>query len=171
MGGGFNFGRGAPEGALLPVAGKRARLKRGVLRYALLYLLSDRSRHGYDLIRACRSLGWGSPSPGSIYPLLAILESDGLLSSREDGGRRVYEITDVGRRTLREHPARLRDLMLHPSQETEPDNDSARLESSTRRLFDAISLLRSSSAPGTVARACDLLDATRRKIYALLALE
>lgn len=159
MGVGFNF------------AGKRPRLKRGVLRYALLYLLNDRARHGYDLIRACRALGLGSPSPGSIYPLLAILESDGLVTSRDEGERRVYEITESGRHVLREHPLGLQEFLAHSGAEAQPDDDTMRLEGSTRRLVYALSLLGTDAAPTTVSRACDLLDATRRKIYALLALE
>jgi DNA-binding PadR family transcriptional regulator len=165
---------------LLISRGKRLRLKRGELRFALLYLLKDHARHGYELIRACRSLGWGSPSPGSIYPLLAMLESEGLLSSRDEDGRRVYEITDAGRQALHENAALLRDLIARsgPQEEhvddnvdVDSDDTASRLEGSIRRLLYALTLLSADSSPSTVDLACDVLDATRRKIYALLASE
>jgi DNA-binding PadR family transcriptional regulator len=159
---------------LLISRGKRLRLKRGELRFALLYLLKDHARHGYDLIRACRSLGWGSPSPGSIYPLLAMLESEGLLSSHDDEGRRLYEITDAGRQALRENAALLRELIArsgHQEENVDVDDDESRLEGSIRRLLYAVTLLASDATPTAVDLACDVLDATRRKIYALLASE
>ena len=45
------------------------RLKRGILKFALLKLLSETPRHGYDLIREIREKGWAGGA-GSVYPLL-----------------------------------------------------------------------------------------------------
>src|SRR5579884_2473496 len=95
---------------------KRPRVPRGLLKYALLYLLAHRERHGYELIREFRHNGWGTPSPGSIYPLLAILEDGGLLVSREEDSKRIYKITDAGRRTLMQHETRLHDLVKRTAQ-------------------------------------------------------
>ncbi len=57
-------------------AGMR-RLRRGILKFALLKLLDELPRHGYDLIRAVREKGWGAGA-GSVYPVLAALEAAGL---------------------------------------------------------------------------------------------
>src|SRR5579863_9401721 len=52
-------------------------------------------------------MGVYSPSPGTIYPRLARLEEDGLVTHDEVDGRKVYRITDKGREEIQ---ARLDDL-------------------------------------------------------------
>ena len=74
----------------------------GRLRLYLLKLLEESPRHGYDVIRLLedRFLGLYAPSPGTIYPRLARLEAEGLVTQSQEGGRKVYRITDAGRREL-----------------------------------------------------------------------
>lgn len=74
----------------------------GNLRLYLLALLEERPRHGYELIQALsdRFGGTYSPSAGTIYPRLAKLEEEGLVTKRTDGRKTVYEITDAGRAEL-----------------------------------------------------------------------
>ena len=75
----------------------------GRLRLYLLKLLDERPRHGYDVIRLLedRFMGLYAPSPGTIYPRLQRLEAEGLVEqSKEEGGRKVYRITDAGREEL-----------------------------------------------------------------------
>ncbi|MFV0254370.1 MAG: PadR family transcriptional regulator [Beutenbergiaceae bacterium] len=71
----------------------------GDLRLYLLSLLAESPRHGYDLIRALaeRTGGTYTPSAGTIYPRLAKLEEEGLVSKSVDGRKSVYQITDAGR--------------------------------------------------------------------------
>lgn len=71
----------------------------GDLRLYLLNLLVDQPRHGYDLIQALTDQTGGtySPSAGTIYPRLAKLEEEGLVTKHADGRKTVYEITDAGR--------------------------------------------------------------------------
>src|SRR6266545_6020465 len=89
-----------------PWGGRRAR--RGDVRTALLSLLADKPMHGYDLIRELeqRSGGAWRPSPGSIYPTLQLLEDEGLVTSQEQDGKRVYTINDAGRAELEERRER-----------------------------------------------------------------
>lgn len=77
---------------------------RGDLKYVILDLLREQPRHGYDIIRALeeRSSGLYSPSPGSVYPTLQLLEDQGYVSSDQREGKKVYTITDEGRRFLDE---------------------------------------------------------------------
>jgi DNA-binding PadR family transcriptional regulator len=80
----------------------RGRARRGDVRLALLRLVAEEPRNGYQLIQAIeeRSEGLWRPSPGSVYPTLSQLEDEGLIRSVEaDGGRR-FEITDTGREQL-----------------------------------------------------------------------
>ncbi|WP_431796240.1 PadR family transcriptional regulator [Microbacterium enclense] len=71
----------------------------GDLRLYILSLLAEAPRHGYDLIQALteRTGGTYSPSAGTIYPRLAKLEEEGLVTKTVDGRKTVYEITDAGR--------------------------------------------------------------------------
>ena len=71
----------------------------GDLRLYLLSLLDESPRHGYDLMTALsdRTGGTYTPSAGTIYPRLAKLEEEGLVTKTVDGRKTVYEITDAGR--------------------------------------------------------------------------
>jgi DNA-binding PadR family transcriptional regulator len=71
----------------------------GDLRLYLLKLLDEQPRHGYDLIQALtdRTGGTYTPSAGTIYPRLAKLEEEGLVSKTVDGRKTIYAITDAGR--------------------------------------------------------------------------
>lgn len=71
----------------------------GDLRLYLLSLLDESPRHGYDLMQALsdRTGGTYTPSAGTVYPRLAKLEEEGLVTKTVDGRKTVYEITDAGR--------------------------------------------------------------------------
>src|SRR5579884_4365050 len=95
---GQKFGGGSLFG------GGRARRRRGDVRTAVLLLLSEGARNGYQLMQAIeeRSGGRWRPSPGSVYPTLAQLEDEGFVRSRESEGGRVFQITEAGRERLGE---------------------------------------------------------------------
>jgi DNA-binding PadR family transcriptional regulator len=101
MRGPFGFGPGpfGPGGR----EGSRA-FGRGDLKYALLELLQERPMHGYEMMKALeeKSGGFYSPSPGSVYPTLQMLEDGGYVTSKETDGKKVYSITDAGRALLTE---------------------------------------------------------------------
>ncbi len=86
--------------------------RHGRLRLYLLKLLDESPRHGYEVIRLLqdRFMGVYSPSPGTIYPRLARLEEEGLVTHDEADGRKVYRITDKGREELRNRPDDLSEL-------------------------------------------------------------
>jgi DNA-binding PadR family transcriptional regulator len=71
----------------------------GDLRLYLLNLLAEAPRHGYDIMQSLaeRTGGTYTPSAGTIYPRLAKLEEEGLVTKTTDGRKTVYEITDAGR--------------------------------------------------------------------------
>lgn len=74
----------------------------GDLRLYLLHLLEGAPRHGYEVIRLLedRFLGVYTPSAGTVYPRLAAMEDDGLVSHDSSDGRKVYRLTDKGRDEL-----------------------------------------------------------------------
>ena len=86
--------------------------RHGRLRLYLLRLLDEEPRHGYEVIRLLRDrfMGVYAPSPGTIYPRLARLEDEGLVTHDEENGRKVYRITEAGREELRSRGAELDEL-------------------------------------------------------------
>jgi DNA-binding PadR family transcriptional regulator len=72
----------------------------GDLRYVLLQLISEKPRHGYELIKAIEEMfgGMYSPSPGIVYPNLNLLEELGYVRSEAaaEGTRKLYTITEEG---------------------------------------------------------------------------
>src|SRR5438046_768878 len=91
-----------PGGVLF---GRARRVRRGDVRWALLAVLQDGPMHGYELIRSLeeKSGGRWRPSPGSVYPTLQLLQDEGLLKGEERDGKRVYDLTEEGRRQLQEY--------------------------------------------------------------------
>lgn len=107
FGGDFPFGgRGGGGGGRRGGGGGRGRrgmFGREELRLVLLGLIAEEPRHGYDLIRALeeRSGGHYAPSPGVIYPALALLADEGLIAEQPgDDTRRRFALTDAGRALL-----------------------------------------------------------------------
>jgi DNA-binding PadR family transcriptional regulator len=86
--------------------------RHGRLRLYLLRLLDEEPRHGYEVIRLLRDrfMGVYAPSPGTIYPRLARLEEEGLVTHDEENGRKVYRITEAGREELRNRGDELEEL-------------------------------------------------------------
>ena len=95
---------GPPFGLGGPGRRGRGRRRRGDGRLALLMLLAEEPRNGYQLMQAIeeRSDGRWRPSPGSVYPTLAQLEDEGLVQATERDGAKLFELTDAGREQLAE---------------------------------------------------------------------
>lgn len=99
----------------------------GQLRLYLLALLDQGPRHGYDIIRDLeeRFGGLYTPSAGTVYPRLAKLEEEGLVSRTDDGRKATYVITEAGRQEVRDRKEDLGELQ-------------ADLERSARELADEV---------------------------------
>ena len=119
----------------------------GHLRLYLLSLLAERPMHGYELIQALSDRFGGTyvPSAGTIYPRLAKLEEEGLVSKESDGRKTVYAITDAGRAELSER-------------ESDLDGIESELTDSVRRLADEV---RSSVTDAMKTLRADLAAAAR----------
>ena len=107
MKGFFGWGRGHGYGP------RRGRMfEKGDLKYVILDLLKNEPSHGYEVIRALeqRFRGFYSPSPGSVYPTLQLLEDLGYVSAAQRDGKKVYQITDEGRNFLRENRSSVEDI-------------------------------------------------------------
>lgn len=82
--------------------------ERGDLKYMILGLLEEAPMHGYQVMQRLEdeSGGFYSASPGSVYPVLQMLQDEGHVTSTEVEGKRVYELTESGRAFLHEHRER-----------------------------------------------------------------
>ncbi len=81
------------------------RAERGEIRYLVLEAIAEQPRHGYEVIQHVEQRTGGAyrPSPGVIYPTLQMLEELEHARVVEQDGKKVYAITDSGRRELDEH--------------------------------------------------------------------
>lgn len=161
--------KGAPFGGPFgPHRRGRGRARRGDVRLALLRLLAEEPRNGYQLMQAIeeRSEGLWRPSPGSVYPTLAQLEDEGLIRSAEAEGARRFEITEAGREHL-ESRAEERAPWELATKDT--DNPLADLAPLVVQIGKATFQVASVGDPAQRERARALLADTRRALYRILA--
>jgi DNA-binding PadR family transcriptional regulator len=150
-----------------PFGGGRGRRRRGDVRAALLRLISEEPRNGYQLMQAIEELSGGRwrPSPGSVYPSLSQLEDEGLIRSTEVDGGKVFEITDAGRENLAEHGDG-----TAPWEFDDGDAITAReLKSMIAPIAAAAWQVAQAGDEQQVAKARELLADTRRGLYRILA--
>ncbi|HEY2833286.1 MAG TPA: PadR family transcriptional regulator [Sporichthyaceae bacterium] len=146
--------------------GPRGRAQRGDVRAAVLILLGEEPMHGYQLMQAIaeRTNGAWKVSPGAIYPTLALLEDEGLVSTESAGGRKLATLTESGR-------ALLADPDTAPTDPFEAMTESGRV--SGREIFEALAMAsRTIARTGSKAQieaARAVLERARRELYLILA--
>lgn len=108
----FNFAAGASSyGAWAAFAPGQGRFfEAGEIRLAILSLLEEGTKHGYQLMKELqeRSGNMYKASAGSVYPTLQQLEDEGLIESEQQEGRRLYKLTKLGRKELASDPDAVR---------------------------------------------------------------
>jgi DNA-binding PadR family transcriptional regulator len=183
FGGGFGgFPPGGPPGGFPPAGlpwalwslfrrGTRAR--RGNVRAAILSLLAEQPRNGYQIMRelAERSQGAWRPSPGSVYPSLQQLEDEGLVKEESSGvvpGGRVFALTDAGRAYVAKH----RDELAAAWESAAPgDAEGAVIAAATqiRHIAGAAMQIAHGGSAAQIAEAHRILVEARRGLYGVLA--
>ena len=85
----------------------------GEMKYVILRLIKEKPRHGYEIIKALEQKfgGWYTPSAGTVYPTLQLLEDQGYVRINEVEGKKVYHITPEGEAFLEEHRDVLEDII------------------------------------------------------------
>ncbi len=101
----FNWCKGGPWTGFKNWGRMGRFFETGEVRLALLSLLEDAPKHGYQLMKELeeRSGGLYRASAGAIYPTLQQLEDEGAVTSEQVDGKRVYRLTDVGRKELQDN--------------------------------------------------------------------
>lgn len=159
------MGPGGPRGG-----GRRGgRGGRGDVRAAILLLLLDQPMHGYQLIQQIgeRSGGVWTPSPGSVYPALQMLEDEGLVTFERVEGRKTATLTEAGRQHVETHRADLGSPW---------DEVSGGVSGEVRDLRELVGTLMAAvhqvGHMGTreqAAKAAEVLVDARKAIYRILA--
>ncbi|HEY8717016.1 PadR family transcriptional regulator [Pengzhenrongella sp.] len=144
------------------------RAPRGDVRAAVLQLLGEAPMHGYQLMQriAERSEGVWRPSPGTIYPVLAQLEDEGLVEVTRDQGRKMATLTDDGRAYVLEHAEELGDPFSSLKEEFGSRID---LREPIAELLSATRQLARSGSVGQQEAARTVLRDARRSLYLILA--
>ncbi|MDE3065155.1 MAG: PadR family transcriptional regulator [Acidobacteriota bacterium] len=145
------------------------RQRRGDVRAAVLVLLEEQPRNGYQIIQelAERSRDAWRPSPGSIYPVLQQLEDEGLVEASAVGTGRTYSLTAAGRTLVAEQ----REALGKPWESADAAfGDSAReLLGTARQVALAARQVLMAGSASQVARATATLVEARRALYGMLA--
>jgi DNA-binding PadR family transcriptional regulator len=149
--------------------GRRRRMRRGDVRAAILLLLEEEPRNGYQVMQELeqRSDGAWRPSPGSVYPALQLLADEGLIRGETREGGTVYELTDSGRKHLDEHRERFGEPWAQAGAGV-PD-DVRELMHLAMQVGIATKQVVHAGGEQQRKAAADLLTETRRKLYGILA--
>jgi DNA-binding PadR family transcriptional regulator len=158
-----------PFGGPPPWAERRGKARRGDVRAAILALLAEEPRNGYQLIQEIeeRSGGEWRPSPGAVYPALQQLTDEGLIEAEEHDGRRTFRLSETGRTYVAEHA----DEVNAPWEAMTSDvrDDVRELFGTAGRTGAAVMQIVQTGSEEQVAQAKQILAETRRKLYQLLA--
>ena len=166
--GGFGFARGGFAAGGGPYWRAR-KARRGDIRTAALLLLAEEPRNGYQIMQEVeeRSGGVWRPSPGSVYPALSQLEDEGLIRSEESEGRKLLVLTDAGRALLEERDA----SKPAPWEQMSGDlsDDAYALGQLVREVYFAFVQVSRAGSEEQIAKAKEVLDDARRRLYLILA--
>ena len=148
----------------------RGRGRRPNVRGAVLALLTERPMHGYEMIQEIDSRTGGAwrPSPGSIYPTLQLLEDEGVIEASTDsstGGRKRFGLTDAGR----EEAAAAAQTPPWAEFAENTVNSWHDIRDAGAQAMNALRQVMMTGTDDQRERAAQVLDETRRKLYAILA--
>jgi DNA-binding PadR family transcriptional regulator len=146
--------------------GGRRRMRRGDIRTAVLVVLAEQPRHGYEVIQALEEKTGGAwrPSAGSVYPTLQLLEDEDLARSSERDGKRVYELTEQGRA---EAERRVDEAGGPPWAGADADGGS--LRNGVMQLMAAARQVSGAGSAEQVEQAITIVTDARKQLYRLLA--
>lgn len=155
-------GGGGPFGGRGP-----SRARRGDVRAAVLALLAEEPKHGYEMIKEIeeRSDGYWKPSAGSIYPTLQLLEDEGLIEGTETEGKRRFNLTEAGREAAE---ARKDSLPWEEVRSGAPP-EFVELGRSVHQLRAAVTQAFHAADEGQRAKIREIIDGARRDIYGVLS--
>jgi DNA-binding PadR family transcriptional regulator len=162
-----------PRGDPFDFAGHGWRFERGDVKYVILDLLLERPSYGYEIIRALegRFGGFYAPSPGAVYPTLQLLEEMGYVTSEVRDGRKVYTITEAGRRFLTERSDSVEDIRERMRGFGSPETWKS-VRDAVKELGEAAKMFRHEAhhaGPDKMRRIHDVIMRAKQEIEAILS--
>lgn len=112
--------------------------EKGALKYIILNLVKDKPSHGYEIMRALEEKfqGFYTPSAGSVYPTLQMLEDLDYVTSIESDGKKVFTITEAGIKFLSERQEQVDKIKEHMKAWAGPHEHHQDFRDSIRDLRD-----------------------------------
>jgi DNA-binding PadR family transcriptional regulator len=136
---------------------------------AILLLLDEQPRHGYEIITELtdRSEGRWRPSPGSVYPVLKRLAKEGLVGPVKQDGKNIFSLTPAGQTLVDQQ----RDAWGEPWAATASAEDDSvnALWDEGRQLGAAVWQISQLDDQEQIAAAAQVLTTARKQIYGMLA--
>lgn len=85
----------------------------GELRFVILSFIAEKPSHGYEIMKGIGEQMGGAyaPSAGVIYPTLSQLEDEGFATVLAEGGKKLYTITEAGKKELEANKERIDGLL------------------------------------------------------------
>jgi DNA-binding PadR family transcriptional regulator len=147
----------------------RQRLRRGDVRAAVLVLLDEAPRNGYQIIQELteRSDGAWRPSPGSVYPILQQLEDEGLVEISSTVSGKTYILTDSGKALVEKDRATLGKPWETAAADV--DNATSELFATLRQVVHAARQVAMAGSDDQTRKAATIMADARRSIYRILA--
>jgi DNA-binding PadR family transcriptional regulator len=146
--------------------------QKGDMKYVILDLLKEKPQYGYEIIRALeeQSHGFYRPSAGAVYPTLQMLEEMGHASSTDRDGKKVYAITNEGRRFLEEHSDWADEIKDHMSRHWNRKNYRSinGIMDEFSALVESVGYRISQAEPEKLERIRKVVANTRKEIEAIL---
>jgi DNA-binding PadR family transcriptional regulator len=169
--GGFgpDFGFG-PVGGPRDRGRGRGRAGRGDVRAAIISLLSEGPRNGYQIIQEIndRTGGLWRVSSGSVYPTISQLEDEGLIEPTDGNGRKLFALTQAGREHAEQNAEQLAQLWEIGAEDARLGEFRqyreliGQLAAATRQVYDVGTQAQREEAKHVLTRA-------RQSLYKLLA--
>jgi DNA-binding PadR family transcriptional regulator len=162
------FDGSPPFGPPWARGGRGPKARRGDVRAAILGVLAEESRNGYQIIQeiAARSNGAWKPSPGSIYPTLQQLEDEGLVQAEASNGRRTFALTDQGRQYVADNAEEIA-APWKTFEEAEGEDEGTK--PLIGQVAAAIWQIMAVGTPEQQAKGREAIVELRRKLYNILA--
>ncbi|MYZ40356.1 MULTISPECIES: PadR family transcriptional regulator, partial [unclassified Streptomyces] len=122
---------------------------------------------GYEMIQEIgeRSGGAWRPSPGSVYPTLQLLEDEGLIISRSEGGKKLFTLTETGRTEAESGP----DAPWEEAGRTFDWDTVNEIRQAGFGLMEAFGQVWKTGTPEQRQKALGIINESRKKLYLILA--
>jgi DNA-binding PadR family transcriptional regulator len=154
-------------------AWREGRFERGDIKYVILDLLREKPGYGYEIIRALeeRFSGLYTPSAGTVYPTLQMLEEIGYVTSSQTEGRKIYTITPAGIQFLEDQKNQVADVRERMRGMWDRRASSEEVHDMVGRMKDMLKTVKHNRRrinPEKLRRIREVLERAQREIEDLL---